>query len=70
MLLQEMPSIQMSLPLPRSVDSAAVARALEAAKAAASGTTADADGNISVMETRRFAGKNIQVWVDPTMHGS
>lgn len=42
-------------------DPEAANRALAAAKAAISGTSVDPNGNISVLETRRFAGKNIQV---------
>lgn len=48
------------------VDPNAALRALAAAKAAVSGSAENADGQISMMETRRFAGKNIQA--SPEMH--
>lgn len=46
---------------PKAIDRDAAARALAAAKSAVSASEANAEGEISVLETRRFAGKNIQV---------
>ena len=45
---------------PKAAVSAAAA-AMAAAKAAASATSAASNGKVAVTETRRFAGKNIEV---------
>ena len=45
----------------KAVDVGAAARALAAAKAATSSTAARHGGQVAVTETRRFAGKDVQV---------
>ncbi|KAK9916406.1 hypothetical protein WJX75_002220 [Coccomyxa subellipsoidea] len=54
------PQINGQVPEPKAAVSAAAA-AIAAAKAAASATSAASNGKVAVTETRRFAGKNIEM---------